>query len=155
MSFDQAAVATLVDKVTSHASALGVFRSVNAHEPKSAPGSGLRYAVWVQAIEPMGAASGLAATSGYVILTGRIYGNMLMKPEDEIDPRIMTAASTLIGAYTGDFDFGSTVRAVDLLGMYGAKLRAQAGYATIAQTVYRIMDVTIPVVINDMFEMGG
>lgn len=155
MSFDDAAVAGLVDKVVSHAAALGVFRSVNSHEPKSAPGSGLRYAVWVQTLEPVGAASGLGATSGYVVLTGRIYGNMLMKPEDEIDPRILTAASALLAAYTGDFDFGSTVRAVDLLGMYGQKLRAQAGYATIASTVYRIMDVTIPCVINDMFEMGA
>lgn len=153
MSFDHAAVATLVDKVTSHAAATGAFRRVNSHEPKAAPGNGLTYAVWPDTIEPIGAASGLASVSGYVVLTGRIYGNMLMKPEDEIDPRILTAASTLINAYIGDFNFGDTVRNVDLFGMYGQKLRAQAGYATIASTVYRIMDVTIPVVINDMYTM--
>jgi hypothetical protein len=153
MSFDDAAVDTLVDKVVSHAASLGVFRRVNSHEPKAAPGNGLTYAVWVDSIEPIGAASGLGAVSGYVILTGRIYGNMLMKPEDEIDPRILKAAAKLLNAYCGDFDFGDTVRAVDLLGMYGQKLHTQAGYATIASTVYRIKDVTIPVVINDMFVM--
>ncbi len=155
MSFDQTAVATLVDKIVSHAAASGVFRRVNSHEPKAAPGNGLSYAVWVQALEPIGAASGQGATSGYVVLTGRLYGNMLMKPEDEIDPRILTGASAMLAAYTGDFDFGDTVRAVDLLGMYGQKLRGQAGYATIASSVYRIFDLTIPVVVNDMFDMGG
>lgn len=153
MSFDEAAVDTLVDKVVSHAASLGVFRRVNSHEPKAAPGNGLTYAVWVDTIEPLGGASGLAAVSGYVVLTGRIYGNMLMKPEDEIDPRILKAASRLLAAYCGDFDFGATVRNVDLFGTYGQKLRTQAGYAKIASSVYRIKDVTIPVVINDMFLM--
>jgi hypothetical protein len=152
MSFDDAAVRDLMSRVTSHAGTLGVFRRVNSHEPKSAPGNGLTYACWVQAIEPLGQASGLDSTTGYVVLLGRIYGSMLQKPEDDVDPRILSAATTLIGAYTGDFDFGETVRNVDLLGMYGQKLRAQAGYARIGESTYRIMDITIPVVINDMWK---
>ena len=92
MTFDAAAVRTLVAKVESVAMKTGQFRTVNFHEPKSAPASGLRLAIWAQSIEPLGAASGLNATSGYVVLDARIYGNMLQKPEDEIDPRVMTAA---------------------------------------------------------------
>lgn len=150
-NFDQAAVLALVDKITSHAASLGIFRSVNSHEPKASPGSSLRYAVWADVIEPLGAASGLAATSGYVMMMGRITGNMLQKPEDEIDSRMLTAATTLIGAYSGDFDFGATVRAVDLLGMYGDKLGTKAGYITIGQGMYRCMDVRIPIIVNDMW----
>ena len=48
MSFDAAAVATLFDRVQSHAMTLALFESVNTHEPKSAPGSGIRCAIWVQ-----------------------------------------------------------------------------------------------------------
>lgn len=155
MSFDEAAINTLVDKIVSHAKSLGVFRSVNFHEPKGQPGSGLRYGVWADIIQPVGAASGLSSTSGVVTVQGRIYGNALTKPEDDVDPRIMTAAVTLIGAYSGDFNFGATVRNVDLLGMYGRSLMAQAGYATIAQTTYRIMDIIIPVVINDLWSQAG
>lgn len=151
MSFDQAAVLTLINNIVSHASSLGIFRSVNSHEPKAAPGSALRYAVWADEIEPLGGASGLSLTSGYVVMMGRITGNMLQKPEDEIDSRMITAAATLIGAYSGDFDFGATVRAVDLLGMYGQKLRAKAGYIQYGQGMYRAMDLIIPVVVNDMW----
>lgn len=151
MAFDEAAVDTLVNNIKSHASKLAVFRANSFHEPKSSPGSGLRFAAWVHSIEPLAGASGLAATSGYVVVYGRIYGNMLQKPEDEIDPRITKAATTLLGAYNGDFDFGGTVRAVDLTGMYGQKLHAQAGYLTIAQGMYRVMTITIPVIINDLW----
>lgn len=151
MAFDQAAVNTLVDNIVSHAASLGIFRAVNFHEPKSPPGSGLRYGVWADRIEPIAGASGLASTSGYVVVTGRIYGNMLQKPEDDIDPRIVTAATTLLGAYSGDFNFGATVRSVDLLGMYGSKLQATAGYVNVSGGMYRVMTITIPVVINDMW----
>ena len=151
MTFDAAAVRTLVAKVESVAMKTGQFRTVNFHEPKSAPASGLRLAIWAQSIEPLGAASGLNATSGYVVLDARIYGNMLQKPEDEIDPRVMTAATVLLAAYSADFTLGGTVRNVDLTGMYGVKLGAQAGYVTIDSKMFRVMTVTVPCVINDLW----
>jgi hypothetical protein len=152
MSFNDAAVNALVDGVASIAMQTGKFRSVNTHEPKSAPGSGLRLAIWAQEISPIAAASGLASTSGYVVLNARAYGNMLAKPEDEIDPRLMSAATVLIGAYSADFTLGGLVRNIDLLGMYGRKLGAQAGYVTIGGSMYRIMTVTVPCVMDDLWD---
>lgn len=151
MAFDQAAVTALVAALESMAMKLGVFRSVNFHEPKSAPGTGVRLAIWAQSIEPISRASGLASTSGYVVCHARAYGNMLSKPEDDIDPRMMTAMTTLIGAYSGDYTLGGTVRNIDLLGEYGQKLTAQAGYITIESHLYRIMTLAIPCIINDMW----
>lgn len=151
MPFDQQAVSCLTDAVASIAAATGSFRSVNTHEPKSAPGSGLRLAVWADSIQPIGQASGLAATSGVVTFLARAYGNMLQKPEDDIDPRLMAAGSVLIGAYSADFTLGGLVRNIDLLGMYGRKLGGQAGYVTIGGAMYRIFTVTVPCVMNDLW----
>lgn len=151
--FDEAAVNTFIDNVVSHAATLGVFRQVNSHEPKRPPGPGLLYSVWAQLIEPIGAASGLASSSGYVVVAGRIYGNMLQKPEDQIDPGILRACTMLINAYSGDFNFGATARQVDFFGTYGEKLRAQAGYVDLGGGMYRVMTITIPVVFNDMWDL--
>lgn len=151
MSFDQAAVNTLFDSVVSGALALNIFETVNAHEPKSAPGNGLRAAVWVQDIRGIGAASGAAATSGVVTLNIRLYKGFLALPTDEIDPDLLTACTTLLGAYTGDFDLGGTVRCIDLLGMYGTALGAVAGYLTQDGKIFRIYTITFPVVINDLW----
>jgi hypothetical protein len=152
MSFNAAAVNALVSGVESIAMTTAQFRSVSGHEPKSAPGSGLRLSIWAQSIEPIAAASGLASTSGYVVLNARAYGNILSQPEDDMDPRLMTAATVLIGAYSADFTLGGLVRNIDLLGTYGQRLGAQAGYLTIGGTVYRIMTLTIPCVVNDMWD---
>ena len=151
MTFNQAAVNDLVSKLESIAMATNVFRSVNFHEPKSAPGTGLRLAIWAQSIEPIALASGQASTSGYVVCWARACGNMLAKPEDEIDPRIMSAMTTLIGAYSADFTLGGTVRNLDLLGAYGQRLAAAAGYVTIDSHLYRQMTLTVPCVIDDMW----
>ena len=151
MAFNQAAVNDLVARLESIAMVANVFRTVNFHEPKSAPGTGLRLAIWCQSIEPIAKASGLASTSGYVVCSARVYGNMLAKPEDEIDPRIMTAMTTLIGAYSADFTLGGTIRNLDLLGAYGQKLAAQAGYVAIGSHMYRQMTLTVPCVIDDLW----
>lgn len=149
--FDAAAVNALMSAVESISMQTGLFRRVNLHEPKSAPGNGLTNTIWLQSVEPLPDGSGLDSTSGYVIMTSRIYGNMLQKPEDDIDPRMLTAATTLIGQYSADFTLGGTVRNIDLTGSYGERLRGQAGYVQVDGAVYRTFDLTVPVIINDMW----
>lgn len=151
MSFDSAAVISLFAQAQSHALTLGLFETVNTHEPKNSPANGLWCSIWVQAINPLAAASGLAATSGRVELMARIGASMVAEPQDGIDPNILTAASTLMNEYSGNLTLGGTVRDVDLLGQFGTALSAQAGYITIAQSMYRVMDVTLPIIINDLY----
>lgn len=150
MSFDQAAVNSLFDKIESHAMALGLFEQVNTHEPKSKPGNGLTCAIWIQQIRPV-TSSGLAATSGTVSLRARLYSNMLQQPYDMIDPNLTTAASTMLAAYSADLDLGGTTRAIDLIGTHGESLSAQAGYLEMDKRTYRVMDITIPVIVNDLW----
>ncbi len=154
MAFDDAAVDALFDKLLSHAAASGYFARVNQHEPKNAPGSGLTAALWVQDISPA-RSSGLSSTSGLVTLSLRVYQNFASEPFDAIDPTVVKAVNGMLSAYTGDLDLGQTVRCIDLLGMSGTAMRAQAGYVEINKTVYRVMTITIPVIVNDMWAQGG
>lgn len=155
MSFDQAAVLNLFSNVTSNLLRLGVFETVNTHEPKSAPGTGVRASVWVQSITPAGRGSGLQATSGVVLLSIRIYSSFLQQPLDDIDPNILTAVMTVMNQYSGEFTFGDTVRDIDLLGMYGVSMNAQAGYVNIDGKMYRVMTVSLPVIVNDLYEQAA
>jgi hypothetical protein len=155
MAFDAAAVRGLFDRVQSHAMTLGLFDTVNTHEPKSAPGNGLWCAIWVQEISPMGAVSGLAATSGRVTLNVRVGKSFISSPEDGIDPDILTAVSTLMGDYSGAFTLGGTVRNIDLLGQSGQALSAQAGYLTIDTKLFRVMEITLPILVNDLWQQVG
>lgn len=154
MSFDQAAVTTLFDKVQSHAMTLGLFDVVNTHEPPSPPGHGLNASIWVDYMGPFPAGSGLDATSGIVTLMCRTYSPAFQAPLDEIDPNLLGATTALLSAYSGDFDLGGSARNIDLLGETGRRLESQAGYVKVGTVMYRCMDIRIPVIINDMWNMG-
>jgi hypothetical protein len=145
-------IRTILDAVESHALASGFFQAVNGHEPKSAPQNGLTAAVWVEQIGPARGGAGLSSTSARLALFVRLYTPMLQEPEDAIDPDLMTALDALMTAYSGDFTLGGLVRDVDLLGTYGDPLGARAGYLTTSGAEYRVMTITLPLIVNDLWE---
>lgn len=146
MTINSAAIFAALE---SHAQASGLFDRVNGHEPRNAPGNGLTCAFWFAGLVPIPAASGLAATSARLTFTARIYLPALAEPQDAIDPAILSAADTLMIAYSGDFTLGTAIRDVDLLGHSGLQLSAQPGWLDMAEAKFRTVDITIPMVIND------
>lgn len=142
-------VNAILNVVTSHALALGVFERVNTHEYKSAPGKGLFCEIWAESIAP--ARSGLASTSVALTLNVRIRSDMIAEPQDGIDPAIVDAVDLLMSAYSGDFTLGDTLRNVDLLAGSSPGLRADAGYLDQDSKIYRIMTITLPMIVNDVW----
>lgn len=145
------AVSTIYAGVVSHIKRLGVFDQVLTHEPKSAPGSGLTCSVWLNTLEPVAEVSGLAVTSLRLELSIRIYENFKAQPEDEIDKRLLDAASQLMDAYTGDFTLDGDVMDIDLLGAHGEALRAEGGYLSQDGNLYRVVVMTLPIIIADVY----
>lgn len=145
-------ITTILDAVQDHALTTGLFDSVNGHEPKAAPGSGLTAAVWPQTIGPARGASGLSTTSVRLPLMVRLYTLITQEPADAIDPTMVTAIDVLMGAYSGDFTLGGLIRSVDLLGAFGDPLGGQAGYLMQGGEEYRVWDITLPLIVNDLWD---
>jgi hypothetical protein len=141
----------ILDALQSHAAATGLFDQVAGHEPKNPPGNGLNCAFWIQDIGPVPSASGLAVTSGRLEFTGRLYSSFMQKPEDAIDPNLVAAVDVLMTAYSGDFELGGNVRNIDLLGQAGTPLGARAGYLPMTGATYRVITITIPAIVNDLW----
>jgi hypothetical protein len=145
-------IASILDQVISHAQATGIFDGgVNGHEPKSSPGNGITCAVWAQRVAPLPLASGLAITTGLLTLNVRIYTSMLQQPYDAIDPAVVAAVDTLLAEYSANFTLGGNVRNIDLLGAFSPGLMAEAGYINQDGKLLRIMTITFPIVINDLY----
>lgn len=136
--------------LTSHAQALGLFGQVLGHEPVSAPGSGLTFAVWLGDIGPT-QRSGLNSTSARVVFNGRVYLPADTEPMDDVDIVIGEAAASVIGAYSSDFTLGGSVRNVDLLGEGEEALRARLGYLQLGSTTYRVATLAIPTIVNSVW----
>ncbi|MFF8901667.1 hypothetical protein ACF082_29770 [Streptomyces lydicus] len=142
----------VTDALVSHAMASGYFEQVNGHEPKSAPaGGGLTAAVWANQVTPL-RASGLASVSVLLVFNVRLYTSAQTQPADAIDPSMLAAVDDLCAAYSGDFTLGGLLRSVDLLGAHGQSLDVQAGYIQQDGALYRVMTITVPCVVNDLWE---
>jgi hypothetical protein len=135
----------------SHAQSLGLFTQVLDHEPVSAPGSGLIYALWVTDAAPIPDRSGLTSVSVRLELNGRVFMPADTEPQGGVDIAVTDAVNGLMNAYAGDFELGGTVAEVDLLGAYGTPLRARFGYTRLDSTTYRVATLTIPLVLNDVW----
>lgn len=148
-------VTSIMSQVTSHAKRLGIFQQVTTHEPKSAPRNGLTVCFWFTSINPVGMASGLASTSVRIELSARIFTPMLSEPADAVDLRLIEALDKLMEAYSGDFTLGGTVMDVDLLGRYGDALEASSGYLEIDKKLYRVVDITLPLIVSDLWTQAS
>jgi hypothetical protein len=144
--------AGLLNAVQDHALASGWFDRVNGHEPKSPPdATGLTAAVWVQRISPAIGGSGLNATSIRLELMLRMYAGIDQEPADMLDPNMLAALDDLMARYSGDFELDGEVREVDLLGQFGDPLQARAGYLIQSGTEFRVMDITLPLIVDDLW----
>lgn len=143
---------TVLQRVISHAAASGLFGKVQGAEPKSAPITGrspdIFCAVWLQRVRPA-MRSGSNSTSAVLEVMVRLYTKMTTDPIEQIDPNMLGAAHRLMGSYVGDFELGANARCVDIRGMEGTQMTAEAGYAELDTVMFRIVDITVPVIIND------
>jgi hypothetical protein len=155
MATAEETVAAVLDGIVSPMLASGMFARVNRCEPKSAPGSGLTAAVWLDNVGPAVNASGLAATSARLVFKIRLYTSMISEPQDAIDPAMLAANIKLMGLFSEDFDLGMSVRNVDLLGAHGISMSSQAGYLNQDGKLMRITDITLPLVMNDLWEQSA
>lgn len=155
---DTGAVTALYDAVASHAQATGLFGGgTTDHEPLNPPAAGLSCAVLLGPLVPVGRASGLNATSGRLEFQVRVYSPRVQLPAGGIDRDMLQAVATLLAAYSGDFELitgeldEGLVRMIDLLGAYGTPLSAQPGWLTQDGAPYRVTEIILPLILNDMW----
>jgi hypothetical protein len=151
-TFSQAAVKALLTAMKTQASESGLFRKVLSHEPKSSPGNGVTYALWMGPVTPVPNYSGLAATAGRIVMYGRVYVPWIQSDEDTTETQLVHCILEMIAAYSGTITVGGTVNEVDLLGAYGVALESgTVGYIEHDGTHYRAAELTIPVIIDALW----
>ncbi len=145
----EALIVGIFTKLRSHAGTLGVFEHVEGHALINPPQSGKAVSFEFGTLSPYAAGSGLSVTSVELTINASVYQLLQTQPADDIETSIAGAAAALMVSLSGDFDLGSQVRNVQLMGLNGA-----GGYVKIGggETTFRTVIVMIPMVINDVFE---
>ena len=140
------------DALVSLAQQTGRFTGgVAKHEPTSKP-AGVHAALWLDTITPVPDASGLASVTVRLAFLCRVYLSAASEPYDDIDAKGLAAADRTMAGWAGDFNLGGTARNVDIKGRHGTGLSGQAGYQKIGDTLFRVFTITVPVIVNDVWE---
>lgn len=145
----------LMDKMVSHGLKMGIFADVVSGQPKAAPsGEGLTLALWFGPMTPLAAESGLSASSMLQTVWARLY--LLVASEQDVETTIMTAAAQVMAQLSMDISFGLDMNGVwtDLLGAYSPGVSAIPAYMKPDGTLFRIVEVRVPVVLEDFFSQG-
>lgn len=159
MALSEQDISDLYSAITSIPQTTGYFDRVNQHEPIKAPGLGLTCGVWLDEID-VALSSGLNSTSGLYVFNARLYTSAFHPDPDQMDPTLSGAANAVYSAYIAnvglDLDF---VRNIDVRGQTQQRLRCRAGYMTMADAgdskkIYRIYNITVPVIVNDAWDEG-
>jgi hypothetical protein len=145
-NFSESDCDELFSKIRSVAKKLGVFPTVIGHDPENAPPAGVSCSVMLGPVKPV-TSSGLASVSGQVTLMIHVWNFAQRRPLDDVDPKTLWATCALMGAFAGGFTLSETVREVDLFAM-----TAEPGYVNFQDKEFRAMAISVPIVINDMFE---
>jgi hypothetical protein len=142
-----------MEALASHAASSGHFTGGELGDIGSTPdNTGLTFVIWPGPGNPIPGRSGLNATSVAINFMLRIFRSVNSDPLGEIDPEMIDATDALLNAYTGDFTLDGLVAEIDLLGQYGTSLSWDSGYIEMdSSTRFRIVDITIPLIINDVW----
>jgi len=137
--------------LVTHGRATGKMTAVVIGEYMNPPPDGLVMAVFLR---PFGVAltgHGLAATSGHIGLTIRLYHPALCKPISDREIKIAEGADALLRRLNADLDLGGLVRNLDILGEMGEVATWTPGYVTIDAKVSRIADLQLNMIVNDVW----
>jgi len=148
-NFSQADAEALFSRIRSAAKKLGFAAAVIGHDPEAAPPAGLSYSIMLGPVKPI-LSSGLDAVSGEITLMVHVWSSASKRPLDKVDPDVLWATCALMGALAGSFTLGETVRDIDIY-----SITAAPGYVPFEGKEYRVMQITVPIEINDMWVLSA
>ncbi len=128
--------------------ASGYFQKTQVGEPKSPPREDLSVSVFMAnvALDRLFLDGGTGESH---VVTVRIYKNMLSEPQENIEYDLAQVISQVTSDFLGDADLGSTIMTIDAGGIYGTAIRVDWGYLDVGGIMYRIADITLPLIVND------
>ena len=126
----------------------GSFSGIIIGEPaKIAAGEQLSAAIYME--EARVVELTLGTTIEVHTATLRIYRKALTDPPGDAELEIAVAVQKLLSDILADADLGASIRAIDVGGIYGAAVGTKWGYIELGGVIYRVADITIPLIVDD------
>lgn len=141
-----------LDAISSHISKTGYVNDVRIGEPVSPPDATDKMHAAIYMANAGVVALTLTNTIELHMATVRLYRRAAFGQGDDagqVEADVALAVSQISSNLIGEFDLGSTVRNIDIAGQYGQAINATWGYVTLGNTVFRTVDLAVPLVVDD------
>ena len=143
--------------VESYVQNLGLFQTVQIGEPKQPLGQGIHAAIFMQTVSISTVYVGGDTRENHIVQV-RIYKDMLAEqtdPQNNLESELASAVSKLMSNLLGDTDLESSIMSIDAAGMDGTQMRVDYGYIDVGGSMYRIADITVPLIVNGSATLAG
>ena len=141
-----------LDAIASHISRSGYASDVRIGEPVSPPDATdkVHAAIYMNSATVVGLT--LSNTIEVHLVTVRLYRRAAFGQGDDagqVEETMALAVSQISSNLIGEFDLGGTARNIDVGGQYGQSIGAAWGYVQLGNTMFRTVDLSVPLVVDD------
>ena len=143
MSFNITAAMRQLESVLAKS---GYYRHVQIGEPKQATERWTGALFMEQTITWL-TLSTLCAVHVVIL---RTFDNMLHEPQEDVELEMAIIVDQVMDDLSGDFNLGDNISHIDIGGEHGPPLAARWSYIDVGGPMYRVSDITIPLVVNDV-----
>jgi hypothetical protein len=151
-------IKSTLEAVESHISRSGYVADVQIGEPVAPPDATDRIHAAIYMATAGVAELTLSSTIELHVATIRLYKRAAFTEGDdagEVEMDMAMAVSEISSNLIGEYDLGATIRNIDVAGQYGQAVTAQWGYVALNQTMYRTVDITLPLVVDGSAEQAA
>lgn len=146
------AVDQIIPALRDHAQQLGVFETVQGHEAKVSPGTGVHCEIFGGGFGLVPSKSGLDSVSLRLTFRIRLRTSWLQQPADDVDSRLLKCLDPLMASYIAGFTLGGLVESLDILGAGGGgSVQGQFGYLDQGDGKYRTVEFQLPLLVDDLW----
>ena len=140
-------VETTLNWVLSYIGATARFDHIQIGDFKAPPQNEYSAAIMMSSISV--AELTLSSTTESHVVLIRLYHSMLVDPTSEAEIGLAQRVQEITSALLADFDLGETIRNIDAGGQHGTGLNARWGHVEISGATFRIVDMFLPLIVND------
>ena len=140
-----------LDAIASHIATTGYVSEVRVGEPSSPPDAIDRMHAAIYMASANVVELTLSTTIEQHVGTVRLYRRAAFGQGDDagaVEAEIALAVAQITSNLVGEFDLGATMRNIDIGGQYGQSLSATFGYVSLGTTMFRTVDITVPLIVD-------
>jgi hypothetical protein len=141
-------VADTLGIIRDELSKINYFSTVEIGEPKSPPADQYASAyIWMDSVTTVQAS--LNGSIEVYLTTVRLMTGLFEEPIELIETQTAEAYSKASEALFANFSLDNKIRNIDAAGQYGASYGGTWGHLDLGGNLYRIVDITLPLIVDD------